>query len=151
MATKEIHSTDYLDTYEEALDFVTIQAGARPIEAITEREFKDRIEFEKFMQDVLVIKVHSTGDPNEPPSAFVGSNGRKGWIPRDVPIKIRREFVGSLAQGQLTIWRTEKVADPEAPEGTRARKKTAAAYPFDVLVDPHPRGRAWLERMMRQG
>lgn len=80
----------------------------------------------------------------------MGSNGAKGWIPRGRPVKIRREFVASLIQSQPSDFRTVKNPDANADEGMMVRRTTSMAYPFTVKLDPSPKGRAWLERMMKQ-
>lgn len=143
---------DYINNnFGDAVDFVSVYTGLGSVEPITEREFKDKAEFEKFMQDVLVIRVHSTGDLNEPPSVFIGSNNKKGWLPRDRPIKIAREMVGVLAQAQKRNFHTVRNPDGEAAEGMMIKSRQGLAYPFEVLYDPHPKGNAWLRRVTYTG
>lgn len=137
------------DPYAGAIDPATLYGGLPPIEPIPSLEFKDKLEFEKFMQDQLVISIHSTGDPNEPTLVFVGSNNKKCWLAREVKTKLSREMVATLAQSHQRNFKTSQVADPEAIEGTKVETRSVQGYPFEVLYDPNPRGREWLSRFMR--
>lgn len=162
MARAQAHSTDYMDTATEALQEpsgISFEAcasanyafGAK-IETITEREWKTQEEAEAFYNQRLDIEVNQTNDKNAPPFAEAGVNGHMVWFPRGVRINnVPRKFVEALARSQDTAYKTMQVRDPNADNQMKTLRTRATAYGFSVLRDPSPKGRAWLERVMREG
>lgn len=152
MTRRTIDSQDLMsDELDGVLDFMQIRLGAPQIEPEKAREWKDKAEAEAFMNEPLVIRVHTTNDKNAPPSVFVGLNGEGGWIPRGVKVRLRRKFVERLAQSQSASFSTQQKADPHADEGMEIKRTSGQEYPFEVLHDPNPKGRAWLARITREG
>lgn len=152
---REIESADFLpnlDNNEQVLDYRNLKVTlvALPITPVGEREFKDAIEAEAFMQDQIVIRIHPTGDVNAPPVVPVGCNGEVVWLPRGRPVRIPRKFIESLTRFE-TGYSTQRAMDPNADEGMVQRTRANQPYPFTVILDNHPKGRAWLERVMRGG
>ncbi len=156
------HSTDHLDTATEILQEpsgVSFESCASAnyafgskIEPITEREWKNAEEAEKFYNERLDIEVNQTNDKNAPPFAEAGVNGHMVWFPRGVRINgVPRKFVEALARSQDTTFKTQQVRDPNADNQMQTLRNRATCYGFSVLRDPNPRGRAWLERVMREG
>lgn len=152
---KEVHSTDYLNTEAQVLDMMDAnldhliaQAGDEPI---TEREFKDIVEYEKFMADGVVIEIHESTDKNAPPVVAAGVNGDVRWFPRGVPIRVRRKHVEVLARSQEMRFKTAQNKDVESDNAMTTVRKTGACYGFSVLKDSDPRGYAWLQRVTRSG
>lgn len=125
------------------------------IDPVSDREFKTataegRLEYEKFMEEPIVIKIHETTDKNEPPYAFIGDNGVTVWVPRNRPVELPRKFVETLARSQVRAYTQERDPDPHADEGMRTKRSVGASYPFQVLRDPNPKGRAWLARVTHE-
>lgn len=149
--TRETHSTDYMENAVQALDWTQLRTGQAPIEAISEREFAETKDMEAFMQELVVIEVHRSTDKNAIPQVPVGVNGDKIWIPRGRPVRLPRKFVEVLARSQEAAFRTDDNPDPGADEGKIIRRTNGQSFPFTVIRDENPRGRAWLERMIREG
>jgi len=153
---KETQATDYLARDTEAvIDFSALPVGGYSIQPITEREFdfnkpEEVAAYEKFMAMPIVVKIHSSSDPNAPTVCEVGLNGVKVTIPRDKPVRIPRAFVENIARSQTRGYRQERIADPMADEGMRTRRFIGTDYPMAILEDKHPKGRAWLERITRE-
>lgn len=158
MATRrETEAADLLNNdYDGAVDFsqaasVNLVAGGQ-IEPITEREWKDQAEAIAFMQERLTITIHTTNDKNAPPAAYAGVNGQGVWFRRGTTYKnVPRCFVESLARSQSATYRTQQVRDPNADEQMQTMRTSSMDYPFAVLHDPNPKGKRWLERVMREG
>jgi hypothetical protein len=112
---------------------------------------KNVLEYEKFMREPIVVKIHKSTDKNASPVVPVGINGDFKWLPRGIPIRIPRCFVERLAQSQATSYRTVENTDRTSDSGMLNLKTTAHEFPFDVVSDPSRFGRRWLQRMMRQG
>lgn len=110
-----------------------------------------QIEYEAFMHEPIVIRIHETKDKNEPPLVFVAVNGDGRWLPRDKNVRIPRKLVERLAQAQEMTFVTKDESDPSAEVMKRTVRRNAASYSFSVLHDPNPRGRRWLQRVTREG
>jgi hypothetical protein len=154
VARKELEAADFLNTgIAGVVDFMSMGAGIG-VQVVTEREFKStpegNVEYEAFMRQPIVIRISRTGDKNEPAYAFVGDNGVSVWIPREKPVRLPRCFVETLARSQERHYRQERNPDPNADEGMTTRRSGSASYPFAVLHDPDPRGRAWLQRVTHE-
>ena len=80
----------------------------------------------------------------------IGCNGEHVWLPRGRAISIPRKFIESLARYELSF-ASEQSKDPNSDEGFVQRQRASQPYPFTVIRDDNPKGRAWLERMMRGG
>lgn len=150
---RELESTDYLpnlpqDEVPMSYKNLKLTLVAMPVATVSEREFKSTVEMEAFMQEEIVIRIHPTGDKNAPPVVPVGCNGEQVWLPRGKAISIPRKFVESLTSYEVSF-STERARDPNSDEGMVQRTAANQPYPFTVIRDTNPRGRAWLERVMR--
>lgn len=150
---RAIESTDYENReLRGVVDFMHLPTGGVSIQPVTEREFdmtkpEGKLAYEKFMTEPVVIRIHGTADKNEPAVADLRLNGIACPLPREVSIRIPRAFVEALAQTQQRTYSQEDVENPRATEGKRTRRHTGSQFPFAVLEDKNPRGRAWLERV----
>lgn len=153
--SRELETTDYLpnlDDSEQVLDYrsLKIELVAQPIVHVSEREFDTAAEAAAFSEEPVVIRVHPTGDENAPPMVPVGCNGEVVWLPRGQPVRLPRKFVESLCRYDVRF-SSQRANNPNADEGMVQRKRASQPYPFTVVADKNPKGRAWLERVMRGG
>jgi hypothetical protein len=118
---------------------------------VTQREFDtmDK-EYEAFMQLPMVIRIHESADVRSAPAVAVGCNGERKWLPRGRAIKIQRKFVENLARSKEMHVRTEANGDRSSDEGTLTRRHATSPYGFEILHDSHPKGRAWIERVLHE-
>lgn len=161
---KELHAPDFADEGVAAeVDFETAHLntlqGAVIVASAKEAEREwgkanDIGAADEFMRDRLTIEVHTSTDPNAPPMAPVGVNGRMVWFMRGMRYKnVPRAFVEILARSQSRRFqRSEQVRDPSADVQMRTMSRQAHDYPFSVLHDPRgARGEQWLARVIREG
>ena len=109
-----------------------------------------QIAYEAFMHEPVVIRIHSSRDPNDPPLVFVGDNGDIRWLPREKNVKIPRKFVERLAAAQEVRYEQTENPDPRSDDMKLTTKKIASSYSFSVINDPSPYGRRWLRRIARE-
>lgn len=149
---REVETFDMVnDESDGALDWNMLRTGVAAVATVTEREFNETKDMEMFMQELLVIQIHTSTDRNAIPSVPLALNGDKVWVPRGVKVRIPRRLVGVLAQSQAKTFRTTPNPDPSADDGMIQRQSTGSSFPFSVLHDPNPRGPGWLRRVMREG
>jgi len=161
MATQRnrpIENTDF-DNPEisNVIDFSSLSTGGVSITPVqsSHREFdtttqEGLIAYEKFMSEPVTIKVHTTSDKNEPEVADVALHGVRCPIPREKPVRLPRAFLEVLARSYVRVYRQERVPDPDAAEGMKTRRSIGASFPFQILHDPNPKGRAWLQRITHE-
>ena len=120
-----------------------------PIEKASETNFVKEADLELFMQDFLLIIVHPDGNDNAVEFPCVSVNGINQAFIRGKEQKVKRKYVEQLARTRVTKY-TQKVNDPSRPENIQMQEGTALVYPFSVLHDPDPKGRAWLQAILAQ-
>lgn len=150
---KTVSTTDNMPTFEGMLDMTTsapLSAGMEIIQ-VSQREFDtmDK-EYEEFMQMPMVIRIHESADVRSAPAVAVGSNGERHWLPRGRVIKIKRKFVENLARSKEMHVRTENNPDRASDEGMVTKRHATSPYGFEILWDGHPKGRAWIERVLHE-
>ncbi len=107
---------------------------------------------ESFMAERVKIRIASTTDPNAPPYCVVTVNdvSNRLVIPRNQVVTVKRMHVEVLARMRQTSY-TQQTRNPMDPEsGNALIPHHALAYPFEVVEDPNPAGRAWFERLMAE-
>jgi hypothetical protein len=120
------------------------------IETVAEsQDFGQLAATEAFMNEVVTVMVHSTTDENQAPHVIVNCNGTNQPIIRGVPTKVRRKYVEILARMKETKY-TQHTPNPAAPDVSELRARHGLAYPFDLVDDPNPRGRAWLQHVLAE-
>lgn len=116
---------------------------------IPTQEFSQAIQQEKFMNEYVVVEVAETTNENEPPVIVLNVNGINQPIQRGVPTKMRRMFVEVLARCKETKY-SQKTLNPNEPDKIELVPRTGLAYPFQVLEDDNPKGRAWLRAVLTE-
>lgn len=138
--------------WEGFLDMTADAPGARAIEVPENfREFEKVAEYEAFMNERVGIRIAEANGEREMPVVPVGVNGHQTWLPRDVPIVVRRAHLERLVRATTTTFSVVKLNDPEADEGQRTRNKNLPVYHIEILKDANTKGGAWLNRMRREG
>lgn len=104
---------------------------------------------EEFMNEILTVEIHTTTDENQPPQVIVNVNGTNMIFFRGVPTFAKRKYVEVLARMKETKY-TERLANPMDPSSIEHVPRTVLVYPFSVLEDKNPKGRAWLSHVMAE-
>jgi hypothetical protein len=120
-----------------------------PIEQVAERDFVKTAELEKFMHEDLVIMVHPTGEEGSYDMVPIQVNRINCPIQRGVPVVVKRKYVEILARCRNTKYH-QRLTDPGRPDAMVMEEKTVLSYPFAVIEDKNPRGRVWLEAILKE-
>lgn len=129
---------------------IEITDDAPVIETVSEsRDFRELASDEAFMNEHVTVLVHSTTDENQPPHVTVNCNGTNQPIVRGTPTRIRRKYVEILARMKETKY-TQVTPNPAAPDVTEMRSRHGLVYPFELIEDNNPRGRAWLSNVLAE-
>lgn len=120
------------------------------VETVAEtKDFSALAASEAFMNELVTVEVHATTDENQAPHIIVNCNGTNQPILRGVRMQVRRKYVEILARMKETKY-TQVVPNPAAPDVSEMRARSGLAYPFTVVDDPNPRGRAWLQNVLAE-
>jgi hypothetical protein len=111
---------------------------------------KEKLEALRFNEDVLTIVVHDSTNPIDDPWPEVTVNGTVQRFQRGLEMQVKRKYVERLARAKLTSRGNEKYKDGNGDDAYRYPAHTALRYPFSVLHDPSPKGRAWLTGILSQ-
>jgi hypothetical protein len=120
------------------------------IETVSENvDFRELASSEAFMNEIVTVLVHSSTNENEPPHIIVNCNGTNQPIVRGIPTKMRRKYVEILARMKETRY-NQITPNPAAPDVTHMNARHGLVYPFELLEDTNPRGRAWLTNVLAE-
>ena len=135
---------------KEVVAGMEIVDDAPIIETVAEsRDFSQLAADEGFMNELVEVMVHATTDENQAPHVIVNCNGTNQPIIRGVPTKVRRKYVEILARMKETKY-SQVTRNPAAPDQIDMVARHGLAYPFELMNDPNPRGRAWLQNVLAE-
>lgn len=135
---------------KNAVQGVEIIDDAPIVETVAEsRDFRQLAADEAFMNEMVTVHVHATTDENQAPHVIVNCNGTNQPIVRGVPTRIRRKYVEILARMKETKY-TQVTRNPAAPDQIDMIARHGLSYPFDLVEDDNPRGRAWLQNVLAE-
>jgi hypothetical protein len=101
-------------------------------------------ELEAFNNEILKIRVASSSIDRAPIPIPV--NDLDVWIPRGKTVSVKRKYVEALARARSFVYEQEN--DTGRPDGYRMVEREVMSYPFEIIHDPNPKGREWLERLV---
>lgn len=120
------------------------------IETVAEsRDFSKLASDEAFMNELVTVMVHSTTDENQPNHVVVNCNGMNQPLIRGVPTTVKRKYVEILARMKETKY-TQITRNTSAPDQIDMVARHGLSYPFDLVEDLNPRGRAWLQNVLAE-
>ena len=120
------------------------------IETVAEsRDFSKLAADEAFMNELVTVMVHSTTDENQPNHVVVNCNGMNQPLIRGVPTTVKRKYVEILARMKETKY-TQITRNASAPEQIDMVARHGLSFPFDLVEDKNPRGRAWLQNVLTE-
>lgn len=112
--------------------------------------FKDKAAELAFMEEFLVICIHPSGSPDAENPVPLGINGRMVYIRRGYDTLVRRKYVEQLLRAKPQSVQTEQRREPNGDVRNLVHKTSAMKYPFNIVRDDNPRGRAWVRRVQAQ-
>jgi hypothetical protein len=129
---------------------VAILDDAPVIETVAESaDFSKLAADEAFMNEMVEIMVHSTTDENQPSQFLLNCNGVNQPVVRGINMTMKRKYVEILARMKETKY-TQHTPNPAAPDVSELRARHGLVYPFDLIKDNNPKGRAWLSNVLAE-
>lgn len=135
---------------KQVVDGVEVFDDEPTVETVSEsKDFSQLAADESFMNEHVTVLVHSTTDENQAPHIVLNCNGVNQPVVRGVPTKVRRKYIEILARMKETKYR-QHTPNASEPDRTEMIARSALAYPFDLIEDANPRGRAWLQNVLAE-
>ena len=100
-----------------------------------------------FMEEEVLVRIHTTTDKNANPIPDVYVNGRVQRFLRGQEQRVKRKFIAKLAQSQSTVYDNVKTQGADGEDKYIYPPNTAEVYPFTVINDS-PKGEQWLKALM---
>lgn len=114
---------------------------------------KDYLDDLAFAQEYVTIFLYRGNEEYAPDYYPFWVNGKRVDVAVEKPVRLRRMYVENIARCQPYKLRTKVVKPPDGSDQAIQnlwKREQVAAYPFEVIEDANPRGRAWLELIKRQ-
>lgn len=130
------------------IDDIAVSHG--DIEVVDRVLTMDKAETEMFMAEKIMVLVQDSSDEFDNEIVETWVNGRVQRFLRGQAQVVKRCYVEALARAKRTTYR--QTLDERAGEQSfnQLRPHHALAYPFTVLEDKNPLGRAWLQSVLAQ-
>lgn len=149
--TRKTTGTDHTQPIQgEAVPLSEITDLAAPIETVhdTTRTLKEIAALEAFMNEIVVIRLHTDAREGTLQVETPSVNGMNQPIVRGVATPVKRKYVEALARAKQQSYRQE--INQMAPDDIKMIPQTTHYCGFEVLQDKNPRGRAWLDEILAQ-
>jgi hypothetical protein len=143
MTSKRIDSTTTVIN-----DNVEVKSD-QSIEPVVTNEIGRVAAEEAFMNELVLIEVAESTDENQPNHVVLSVNAVTQPVFRGVPTLVKRKYVEVLARCKESKY-SQHTTNPNEPDRIEMRQRTALAYPFQVLEDKNPKGKAWLAAVLAE-
>lgn len=120
------------------------------IEVVDRVVSQDKLDALAFNEEVLTILVHDSTNPIDDPIPEVWNDGVPQRFERNVEMQVKRKYVEVLARAKKTTFSQEKRKDGNGDDTYVQIPHSALKYPFVVVNDPNPKGRAWLKGILAE-
>jgi hypothetical protein len=116
-------------------------------EAVDTFHMKNWLDLEAFMNEQVVVEVVKGGKDSEQTFELRCGNVTQFIVP-GTRQKIKRKFLELLARAKPDTIATPEYTDSTGGRASRIEKSNSLRYPFQVVFDPNPQGRVWLEKVL---
>lgn len=106
----------------------------------------------KFAEEIVTIMLQPSSEENAPMVVDIYVNGEARWIPVGQEVPLKRKFVEVLMRSKPVSIQTDHEAVQSGAKviNNRIIRNTRAKYPLSIINDPNPKGREWVNRIMRE-
>lgn len=102
-----------------------------------------------FMEEYIDILVAESTNPNDQPLVPLWVNGRPQWLMRGEVTRVKRYYADRLGRARNEDVKVTVAKNADGEVVNRTFKPTALAFPFSVVEDRNPLGKAWLASLMK--
>lgn len=153
MSEKKINTEKLLARGVEAIVPTIVDEEHADIQLVSEGDLADVASNEAFMNERVKIRLATTTDLNAPPYAIVTVNSAQNRvvIPRGEVVDVKRMHVEILARMRETRYTQPFLTNlNDVEKANHLVARHSMVYPFEVIEDKNPKGRAWLENILAE-
>lgn len=114
---------------------------------INSQEFQDKADTLRFMNEMVVVYIQETAEPDADDQFFIGVNGQQVAFVRGQRYQIKRYILEGLARCRPVHYSNEEYREGNIDK-VRWPSRRGVRYPFQVVEDKNPAGQEWLRRVM---
>lgn len=126
----------------------TVTQGVEPVEG---EGWADLAALEKFMNEELEVFVYEGMEEHDEKIVQLGVNGVNQFVIRGRQQKIKRKFVEALCRAKQVRVTSAGRIGANGDAVNEVRSLVSLQYPFQVMMDPNPKGPAWLRKTLGEG
>lgn len=149
------HGTHDFSSGEDTLAEISTTGAATAliddIEIVQPKQMLSQAEQWKFMNELVEIQIEE--DPDEHAPLFVHSahNGDVQYIIRGQPTKVKRRFLYVLLAAKSRQFSCSFGKGENGLEFNRMPGRPKKTHNLNVIYDPNPGGRKWMQEVMMEG
>ena len=113
-------------------------------------EFKTKMDRAAFMNEIVDVHIHDTSEKNADGKIGVAVNGEACSMFRGQNYSIKRYFVEALVRAKPISYGNVEYTTNTGERAVKYPQSTGLRYPFDVVRDHNPCGRAWLNALLAE-
>lgn len=118
-------------------------------EQLDDPNFIKKADLLQFMNEMVTVEIAETSDERDDHGFVVEVNGMKCMFHKGERKAVKRYFVEGLARAKKTTYMSARKREDDGDNMYNYPSKTGLRYPFSV-VDDSPRGKQWLQAVLRQ-
>lgn len=103
-----------------------------------------------FLEEYVVVNIAESNNPADENPVMLSVNGRSIYVTRGEDTAIRRKYLAQLMRSKPQGVQTRVVRDANGDINNRTVKTSALRYPFSMVRDDNPKGRAWRQKILSE-
>lgn len=132
-------------------DFMAKRRSDLYIEPVAPALFNDIAAELAFLEEYVIIEIHETMDPQAELVIHLAINGRSVYLARGRHEIVKRKYVEQLLRAKPQTVKTQVAKGNDGDYVNRTIKSAAMKYPFAIVRDDNPKGRAWMKKILQEG
>ena len=147
----EVNSEESEIGKAEAVEFTTDnRVISKGLENVNSPEFKKKAEKIAFYNEPVTVMIHTVNDKYALKTFAIYVDGRPEFFTRGQQKTVKRYYVEGLARCKPLHFGNEEYIDSDGIQKVRHPVTLGLEYPFAVVEDKNPVGKAWLDAVLRQ-
>jgi len=139
-----IEFTEAAGTGENADEIIVAAAS------VESTEFQEKAANLAFMEEEVTVQILDSPEKNAAPYFEIAVNGKSQIFHRNRQYTVKRYFVEGLARAKPINYTNEEYTTPDGIRSVRYPAHKGLRYPFAVVADSNPRGKSWLDHVLKQ-
>lgn len=120
------------------------------LEPVDPLGFEDHAAQLAFLNEMVIVNIAETSDPNAENPVMLSVNGRAVYIKRGEDAVVRRMYIEQLLRAKPVGVNTKVGRGNDGEVTNKITKTSAMKYPFSMVRDDNPLGRAWMRKILSE-